>query len=104
MPAWTPDGRASYEAAVTTPRRDGSPQTITGWPRRCGWCACSTEAKNASMSTRRIIGLLWHRLGSLGSLAPGAAEHPSRPARVVAQLVAVGAGALDREVADQRAS
>ena len=36
MPARTPNGRASYEAAVTTPRRSGSPHTITGLPRRCG--------------------------------------------------------------------
>src|SRR5262245_3801068 len=94
MPACTPNGRASYEATVTTPRRLGSPHTITGLPRRCGWCACSTEAKNASMSTSRIMPC------SLAWPGPGPAQDPRWPARVVAELVAVVARALDREVAE----
>src|SRR5262245_24550604 len=96
MPACTPNGRASYEAAVTTPRRLGSPHTITGRPRRCGCCACSTDAKNASMSTSRIT-----EVSSAGS-HPRATQHPRRPAGVVAELVAVVAGALHREVAQHR--
>ena len=75
MPARTPNGRASYDAAVTTPRRSGSPQTITGRPRRCGWCACSTDAKNASMSTSRIIALRCATLGRLAARTQPGAVH-----------------------------
>jgi hypothetical protein len=39
----TPNGRASYDAAHTTPRFDGQP-TITGCPRSDGSSRCSTEA------------------------------------------------------------
>src|SRR5687767_9857230 len=92
MPARTPVGRASYEAAVTTPRRDGSPHTITGWPRRCGCFICSTEAKKASMSTSRIMGR--------SSTAPCLAEDPARTSRVVAKLVDFRAGPFDREEAE----
>src|SRR5262245_45244321 len=96
MPACTPNGRASYEAAVTTPRRLGSPHTITGRPRRCGCCACSTDAKNASMSTSRITA------ASSAGPHPGAAQHPRGTTGVVAKLVAVVARALDGEVAQHR--
>src|SRR6185295_1198149 len=100
MPARTPLGRASYDAAVTTPRRPGSPHTITGCPRRCGWCACSTEAKNASMSTSRITAR-----ASLGFVpGPRSIQDPARPARVVGQLVGVGGVALDREALEHRGS
>ena len=39
----TPKGRASYDAAQTTPRRDGPP-TMTGLPRSDGSSRCSTDA------------------------------------------------------------
>jgi len=39
----TPNGRASYDAAMTTPRRD-VPPTITGRPRSSGRSRCSTAA------------------------------------------------------------
>ena len=51
---WMPYLRASYEQADTTPRPFGSPPTITGTPFRCGLSLCSTEAKNASISTWMI--------------------------------------------------
>src|SRR5439155_10123595 len=69
---------------------------MMGLPRRCGWCACSTDAKNASMSTSMITGVASSRPG------PCACEHPRRPACVVAQLVAVVPGTLHGEVAQQR--
>src|SRR5258705_2326150 len=69
---------------------------MTGWPRRCGWCDCSTEAKTASMSTSRIT-----RAPSAAAV-PRPAQDPARSARVVAQLVGVVLGTLDREVAQQR--
>src|SRR5258706_11199858 len=69
---------------------------MTGWPRRFGWWACSTEAKKASMSTSRIT-----RPSSFGP-GPCPAQHPARAARVVAQLVGVAGGALDREITQQR--
>ena len=42
----TPKGRASYEAAETTPRSPGAPAppTTTGRPRSSGRRSCSTEA------------------------------------------------------------
>ena len=39
----TPNGRASYDAAMTTPRVD-VPPTITGRPRSSGRSRCSTDA------------------------------------------------------------
>ena len=44
MAEWTPNRRASYEAADTTPRPDGSAPTITGRPRSSGRSRCSTDA------------------------------------------------------------
>src|ERR1043166_2868601 len=67
---------------------------MMGCPRRCGWCACSTDAKNASMSTSMIM-----RATSAGP-GPGPRQHPRRAPRVVAELVAVVPGALDGEVAE----
>ena len=40
----TPKVRASYDAAITTPRSPGEPPTMTGFPRYSGWSRCSTEA------------------------------------------------------------
>ncbi len=40
---WTPNLRASYDAAATTPRRS-SPPTITGFPRSSGRSSTSTDA------------------------------------------------------------
>jgi hypothetical protein len=48
----TPNLRASYDAAETTPREDAP--TITGNPFSSGLSACSTEAKNASASMWRM--------------------------------------------------
>jgi len=42
MAEWTPNLRASYDAADTTPRF--APPTITGFPVNSGRSACSTEA------------------------------------------------------------
>src|SRR5262249_42713558 len=50
----TPNGRASYEHAATTPRR-ADPPTMTGLPRSDGSSRCSTAAKNASRSTWTIV-------------------------------------------------
>ena len=38
-----PNGRASYDAASTTPRRR-EPPTMTGLPRSAGLSRCSTDA------------------------------------------------------------
>ena len=40
----TPNRRASYEAAETTPRPRGSAPTMTGRPRSSGRSRCSTDA------------------------------------------------------------
>ena len=40
----TPNSRASYEAAATTPLVVGLPPTTTGLPRNSGLSSCSTEA------------------------------------------------------------
>src|SRR5437660_11038791 len=55
-PEPTPNRRASYEAAITTPRALGSGPvaTITGLPVRSGRWRRSTATKNASMSTCAI--------------------------------------------------
>ena len=47
---YTPNTRASYEAAATTPR-DTEPPTRTGLPRSDGSSRWATAAKNASRST-----------------------------------------------------
>ena len=52
----TPNLRASYEHVDTTPLLFELPPTMTGFPRQAGWSSCSTEAKKASRSTRRIAG------------------------------------------------
>src|SRR3954454_3886085 len=54
---WTPNTRASYDAVATTPRGP-SPPTTTALPRRLGLDACSAEAKKASMSRCRIVGVV----------------------------------------------
>ncbi len=41
---WTPNRRASYDAADTTPRPSGVPPTITGLPLSSGRSRCSTAA------------------------------------------------------------
>src|ERR1043166_9238715 len=67
---------------------------MSALPRRCGWCACSTDAKNASMSTSMIM-----RATSAGP-GPRPRQHPRGTPRVVAELVAVVLGAVAGEVAD----
>src|ERR1700693_4788629 len=46
----TPNLRAAYDAADTTPRSLGRPPTTTGLPLREGSNSSSTETKKASMS------------------------------------------------------
>src|SRR6266542_1622012 len=62
---WTPNSRASYDAAITTPRAFGSVPvaTTTGFPRRSGRRKSSTPTKKASMSTCAI------QLSTSGTLA-----------------------------------
>jgi hypothetical protein len=43
MAECTPKGRASYDAALTTPRA-ALPPTKTGLPRSLGLSSCSTDA------------------------------------------------------------
>ena len=63
MAEWTPNRRASYDAALTTPRSSGPPPpTMTGRPRSSGWSRCSTAAKNASRSTCRMVAPAMTRL------------------------------------------
>src|SRR5690242_16261349 len=81
---------------------------MTGLPRRCGWCACSTEAKKASMSTSRITAFASARReperahGPSRRTRPRATESPGRPSRIEDQFVAVVFAALDREVTQHR--
>ena len=51
----TPKALASYEQVDTTPLWLGFPPTITGFPLHSGWSLCSTDAKNASISTCKIF-------------------------------------------------
>jgi len=44
MALWTPNLRASYDAAETTPRLFTSPPTMTAWPLSSGRSRCSTDA------------------------------------------------------------
>ena len=66
MAEWTPNLRASYEQAATTPRLSGRPPTITGRPRRPGLSRCSTEAKKASISICTIFLLLFMQIVQSG--------------------------------------
>src|SRR5579864_2168999 len=50
MAECTPNLRAAYDAADTTPRSLGRPPTTTGWPLSEGSNSSSTETKKASMS------------------------------------------------------
>jgi hypothetical protein len=50
-----PKARAAYEHDAATPRCSGLPPTSSGRPRHSGWSSSSTEAKNASRSTHRMI-------------------------------------------------
>src|SRR5580693_6891869 len=51
----TPNLRASYDAADTTPRSFGRPPTTTGLPLSEGSNNSSTDTKNASMSTWKMV-------------------------------------------------
>src|SRR5947209_4490711 len=55
MAECTPNFRAAYEAAETTPRSSGLPPTTTGFPLSDGSRSSSTETKNASMSTWKMV-------------------------------------------------
>src|SRR3954468_14665479 len=55
MAECTPNLRASYEAAETTPRSWRWPPTMTGFPLRLGSNSSSNETKNASMSTWNTV-------------------------------------------------
>lgn len=54
----------------TTPRSCGPEPTTSGFPRHSGWCRSSTDAKNASISTWRIVftknnyTILWYNMNS----------------------------------------
>src|SRR6266853_6733762 len=50
MAECTPNLRAAYDAADTTPRSLGRPPTTTGWPLSEGSNSSSTETKKASIS------------------------------------------------------
>src|SRR3954464_15176722 len=55
MAECTPNFRAAYEAAETTPRSSALPPTTTGLPFSDGSRSSSTETKNASMSTWKMV-------------------------------------------------
>src|SRR5437764_14153891 len=55
MAECTPNLRASYEAAETTPRSSRLPPTTTALPLSDGSKSSSTETKKASMSTWKIV-------------------------------------------------
>src|SRR5690349_9459753 len=55
MAECTPNLRASYEAAETTPRSSRCPPTTTAFPFNSGLNSSSTETKKASMSTWKIV-------------------------------------------------
>src|SRR5437868_12697000 len=57
----TPNFRAAYEAAETTPRSFGRPPTTTGLPRSEGSNSSSTETKKASMSRWKIVFMVLFR-------------------------------------------
>src|SRR5450755_1459241 len=51
----TPNLRASYDAAETTPRSSHCPPTTTAFPVSSGADSSSTETKKASISTWKIV-------------------------------------------------
>src|SRR3954469_13139743 len=55
MAECTPNFRAAYEAAETTPRSFAFPPTTTGLPLSEGSRSSSTETKKASMSTWKMV-------------------------------------------------
>src|SRR5215475_7132626 len=55
MAECTPNLRASYEAAETTPRSSRCPPTTTALPFKDGSNNSSTETKKASMSTWKMV-------------------------------------------------
>src|SRR3954453_12152772 len=55
MAECTPNFRAAYEAAETTPRSFALPPTTTGLPLSEGSRSSSTETKKASMSTWKMV-------------------------------------------------
>src|SRR5215468_7126069 len=55
MAECTPNLRASYEAAETTPRSSRCPPTTTAFPFSDGSNNSSTETKKASISTWKIV-------------------------------------------------
>src|SRR5271165_5985184 len=55
MAEWTPNLRASYDAAETTPRSSRWPPTTTALPLSEGLKSSSTETKNASISTWKMV-------------------------------------------------
>src|SRR4030088_3565365 len=55
MAECTPNLRASYDAAETTPRSFGRPPTTTAFPFSAGSNSSSTEPKKASMSTWKMV-------------------------------------------------
>src|SRR4051794_1579824 len=93
---WTPKRRASYEAAITTPRSLGSVPvaTTTGRPRRSGRRRSSTDTKNASMSTCAIQRSTPSILGRSPARSPSRSDLRQVPelgqAEVVARRVAEG--------------
>src|SRR5580658_2344662 len=64
MAECTPNLRAAYDAADTTPRSFGRPPTTTGRPLSAGSNNSSTDTKNASMSTWKMV---FMRLRSLST-------------------------------------
>src|ERR1700675_65309 len=64
MAECTPNLRASYDAADTTPRSSGRPPTTTAFPFSDGSASSSTETKKASIST-------WKMLRGIASLPLG---------------------------------
>src|SRR6185437_12896860 len=82
MAECTPNTRASYDAALTTPRSLAPPMpTTSGLPRQSGLSRCSTAAKNASRSTCRIVRTAGAAVTRqlLPSLVPGRLADASRP-------------------------
>src|SRR5580658_10348460 len=66
----TPNSRASYDAAETTPRSLGRPPTTTALPLSEGSNNSSTDTKNASMSTWKMV-LLGADIGDRRGLLQG---------------------------------
>src|SRR5215470_1467244 len=69
MAECTPNFRAAYDAADTTPRSCRWPPTTTGLPFREGSNNSSTETKKASMSTWKTVlgaGIIKQKFGTGG--------------------------------------